>query len=119
MSFMSLITLGWRDYIYDRILSHLGVLLHFNERLNKTQLYRWWRKIQYHPIFCINFWVRLIISSGLGEILIFSLLFSILLLLFSKDENECKTDSVKEKKKLFKDLQEGATSAGLYLHNIL
>ena len=31
----------------------------------------------------------------------------------------CKTDSVRDKKKLFKDLQEGATSAGLYLHNIL
>ena len=38
---------------------------------------------------------------------------------FPKDEKDCKTDSVREKKKLFKDLQEGANSAGLYLHNIL
>ena len=76
----------------------------------------------------INFCKKLIISCGneqtsrlaLVEIPIFSLsFFSLLLLLFSEDEKDCKTDSVREKKKLFKDLQEGATTAGLYLHNIL
>lgn len=88
-----------------------------NERLNKP-----------HPIFYHQFlseidyfvWKRADASLAWGEILIFSLsFFKLLLLLFCKDEKDCKTDSVREKKKLFKDLQEGATSAGLYLHNIL
>lgn len=60
------------------------------------------------------------LRRALGEILFFSpSFFLLLLLLFSKDEKDCKTDSVREKKKLFKDLQEGATSAGLYLHKML
>lgn len=96
------------------MLSHVRVYYTWgNERLNKT-----------HPIFYHQFlseidyfvWKRADASLAVGEILIFSLS---LLLLFSKDEKDCKTDSVREKKKLFKDLQEGATSAGLYLHNIL
>ena len=60
------------------------------------------------------------VTSVRGEILLFFFFhFFLLLSLFSKDEKDCKTDSVREKKKLFKDLKEGANSAGLYLHNIL
>ena len=84
--------------------------------------------MQYHPIFYRHFLSQKLNISCVNEqtlrlseakSLFFSLSFFLLLLLFSKDEKDCKTDSVREKKKLFKDLKEGANSAGLYLHNIL
>ena len=100
------------------MLSHLEVYYTWgNERLNKT-----------HPIFYHQFlseidyfvWKGADATCGLRRNpYFFSFIFKLLLLLFSKDEKDCKTDSVREKKKLFKDLQEGATSAGLYLQNIL